>query len=207
MRNIDKLLSFLLLFFMLSVMTFSIENMFIVLEKQITSQTLDISFKATDHNNHSGQWVLALVLLLVIPWYHKFYTWRASLNDKIFTNLWVVGLLSMLVIYLGEFTVGCIFNLGLHMDFWDYSNQKLHPIHLLGQISATFIPTWFISGLLSFIIYKVIFAYDMEIAKVLRTSVTNLFKGLFLKKGNVLELDKDFFNIKADYLDKLDPKS
>ena len=39
-----------------------------------------------------------------------------------------------------EFVFGCVFNLGLHMKVWDYSNQ---PFNILGQICPKFLLIWY----------------------------------------------------------------
>lgn len=49
------------------------------------------------------------------------------------------ALLGGCVITLAEFTVGCIVNLWLGMNVWDYSSQ---PFNLLGQICLRFFLIW-----------------------------------------------------------------
>lgn len=56
-----------------------------------------------------------------------------------------------------EFVVGCIVNRGLHMDVWDYSDEKYN---ILGQICPLFSAAWFLlcipATILSFFIKKCI---------------------------------------------------
>ena len=49
-------------------------------------------------------------------------------------------LLSTCIITTVEFVAGCIVNLRLHWQVWDYSSQ---PFNLLGQICPRFILMWF----------------------------------------------------------------
>jgi uncharacterized membrane protein len=61
------------------------------------------------------------------------------------TPLWKQGLIGAAVITLFEFITGCIVNLWLGWDVWDYSNL---PFNLLGQICLPFFLIWW---LLSFV--------------------------------------------------------
>lgn len=40
-----------------------------------------------------------------------------------------------------EFVFGCVFNLGLHMQVWDYSNELFN---VAGQICARYSVIWFV---------------------------------------------------------------
>lgn len=50
-------------------------------------------------------------------------------------------LLGSAVITSAEFTVGCIVNLGFHMNVWDYSAERYN---ILGQICPLFSFAWFL---------------------------------------------------------------
>ena len=54
-------------------------------------------------------------------------------------------LISSIVITVLEFFTGCIVNLWLEMEVWDYSNQ---PYNLCGQICLLFTNLWFMLSLL-----------------------------------------------------------
>lgn len=63
------------------------------------------------------------------------------------TPLWKQMLLGMCIILILEFITGCIVNLWLKMDVWDYSNLP-SCLHLLGQVCLPFAIVWFfISGI------------------------------------------------------------
>lgn len=54
-------------------------------------------------------------------------------------KLWKQWIMSAAVITTAEFVVGCIVNLHLGWNVWDYSDR---PFHLLGQICPTFFLIW-----------------------------------------------------------------
>ena len=53
--------------------------------------------------------------------------------------LWKQALIGAVIITLLEFLTGCIVNLGLGWDVWDYSTM---PLNLLGQICVPYILLW-----------------------------------------------------------------
>mgnify|MGYP000845334115 CR=1 FL=1 len=53
----------------------------------------------------------------------------------------------------GEFLTGCIVNLWLHMNVWDYSDQ---PYNLLGQISLPASLGWCAVGMLAVLLYDLL---------------------------------------------------
>ena len=69
--------------------------------------------------------------------------------------------LGAIVITLAEFTTGCIVNLWLGLDVWDYSSL---PFHLWGQICPAFTVIWFLlcipAGLLCDVVRRQVFLYE-----------------------------------------------
>ncbi len=61
--------------------------------------------------------------------------------------LWRKALLGCALITGAEFVVGCIVNLWLRWEVWDYS---AHPLNLLGQICPLFSLVWFALCLFAF---------------------------------------------------------
>lgn len=63
--------------------------------------------------------------------------------------LWKQMLLGSVIITLLEFVCGCIVNLLLHWNVWDYSNL---PFNILGQICLPFSILWFFVSFVAIII-------------------------------------------------------
>lgn len=56
-------------------------------------------------------------------------------------SVWIRALAGAGIITAAEFAVGCVVNLGLHWNVWDYSAQ---PFNLLGQICPLYCFLWFL---------------------------------------------------------------
>lgn len=57
---------------------------------------------------------------------------------------WKQSLIGTIIVLVGEFVFGCIFNLWLGYNIWDYSNV---PFNILGQVCLPFAIAWvFLSG-------------------------------------------------------------
>ena len=65
--------------------------------------------------------------------------------------VWTSALLGAAIITLYEFTMGCVVNLWLKMEVWDYSNC---PGNILGQICPQFSGCWFLLCLAFFSLVK-----------------------------------------------------
>lgn len=63
--------------------------------------------------------------------------------------LWKQMLLGSVIITLLEFVCGCIVNLLLHWNVWDYSNL---PFNILGQICLPFSILWFFISFVAIVI-------------------------------------------------------
>lgn len=63
--------------------------------------------------------------------------------------IWKQAIIGMTIITLIEFVSGCILNVWLKLDVWDYSNL---PFNLLGQICVPFSIVWFFISLVGIIL-------------------------------------------------------
>lgn len=61
------------------------------------------------------------------------------------TPIWLQALIGAVIVLTGEFICGCICNLWLGLNIWDYSDM---PFNVLGQICLPFAVAWvFLSGI------------------------------------------------------------
>ena len=72
------------------------------------------------------------------------YMWNELLAGQPAPLKWLVGALSITLIV---FTVGCVVNLMLHQDLWDYSNVRFN---ILGQVCLGFSALWFVLSIPGF---------------------------------------------------------
>lgn len=63
--------------------------------------------------------------------------------------LWIQMIKGSFVITSLEFITGCILNLWLHLNIWDYSNL---PMNILGQICVPFMVIWFFVSLIAIVL-------------------------------------------------------
>lgn len=83
-----------------------------------------------------SHWTMAMlggICFLIIGGLNEFYTWEMS-----FIKQCVIG---SMVITILEFVFGCILNLWLKMDIWNYSEM---PMNILGQICLPFTLIWIV---------------------------------------------------------------
>lgn len=57
------------------------------------------------------------------------------------TPLWIQCLIGTLFVLILEFVFGCVLNLWLKLDIWDYSNT---PFNILGQVCLPFAFAWYL---------------------------------------------------------------
>nr|WP_245156686.1 putative ABC transporter permease [Clostridium aminobutyricum] len=78
-----------------------------------------------------------------------------SINEHLSwkTPLWKQAGIGTLIILTLEFITGCIVNIWLGWQIWDYSDM---PFNLLGQISLPFAGLWFILSALAIILDDVL---------------------------------------------------
>lgn len=85
---------------------------------------------------HWTMGILGGICFVVCGIINEFYTWELA--------FWKQCLIGASVITLLEFITGCIVNLWLEWNVWDYSSI---PLNLLGQICLPFSIAWiFLSG-------------------------------------------------------------
>ncbi len=88
---------------------------------------IELSWRGRTHWTMSLAGGVSMVLLLLIS--------RTALPLPL---MWFSGALAITAV---EFSIGCVVNLGLHWEIWDYS--KL-PMNLLGQVCLPFTAAWFV---------------------------------------------------------------
>ena len=95
--------------------------------------------------SHWTMFVLAGVIFIILGQINEWYSWD--------TDILIQCLLGTLLSVVLEFITGCVVNLWLKWDIWDYSNL---PFNLFGQICLQFTFLWFIIVLFAIIIDDII---------------------------------------------------
>lgn len=100
--------------------------------------TLEVIYRG---HSHWSMLVLAGIVFIIIGLLNEVWSWEVDL---------LIQLASGTLIATGaEFITGCIVNLWLGWNIWDYSNL---PFNLLGQICPQFILLWLPISLLAIIL-------------------------------------------------------
>ena len=81
--------------------------------------------------SHYSMFILGGVCLILIGLINEFFSWDMYIEVQTLIGLSIVLIL--------EFITGCIVNLWLDLNVWDYSNT---PFNLLGQICLPFALLW-----------------------------------------------------------------
>lgn len=95
--------------------------------------TLEILFRGYSHWTMAITGGICFLLLYAIN----------KRNEK--APFWLVGLKGALTITLVEFIVGCIVNLWLGWNVWDYT---AYPLNVLGQVCISFTALWFVLSMM-----------------------------------------------------------
>lgn len=82
-------------------------------------------------------------LALLYMWNERLASWRAPLK-------WLIGALSITAT---ELAVGCVVNLVLRQDVWDYSDLRYN---FLGQICLQFSALWYLISIPGFFLCDII---------------------------------------------------
>lgn len=82
---------------------------------------------------HWSMFILGGLSFLLIGEINEYLSW-----DTLFYIQCLIGTTIVLIL---EFIFGCILNLWLKLNVWDYSNQ---PLNLLGQICVPFAFLWYL---------------------------------------------------------------
>lgn len=91
-----------------------------------------------------SHWTMAIlggICFVLIGGINEYISWD--------TPLWKQGLIGSAIITSLEFITGCIVNLWLGWNVWDYSDT---PFNILGQICIPFSIIWFFISLLAIIV-------------------------------------------------------
>lgn len=82
-------------------------------------------------NTHWTMFIVGGLCFLLVGWINKFLPWYLA--------IWKQMLIGGAIITVVEFVSGCIINLWLGWNVWDYSNI---PLNILGQICLPFYFAW-----------------------------------------------------------------
>ena len=104
--------------------------------------TFEVFFR---ERSHVSMFILAGLVFIIVGLLNELWDWNTSLIAQVFVGVCIATA--------GEFITGCIVNLSLHLNVWDYSNL---PGNILGQICPQFILLWVPLILLAIILDDVI---------------------------------------------------
>lgn len=90
--------------------------------------TLEVLYRS---RSHWAMGVLAGIVFILVDLLNEVWGWDTSLILQIFIGTAIATA--------GEFVTGCIVNLWLNWNIWDYSNL---PGNILGQICPQFTAIW-----------------------------------------------------------------
>lgn len=97
---------------------------------------LEVAYKtATGHPERISWTMLVLAVVLCVP------VERAGAEVPWETPLWLQALICAILMTLTELVAGCVLNLWLGLDVWDYSHL---PGNLFGQICPQFSAIWWV---------------------------------------------------------------
>lgn len=97
---------------------------------------LEVAYKTlTGHPDRINWTMLVVALILCIP------VERCGAQLPWSCPLWLQALCCAGAVTVVELLAGCVINLWLHMNVWDYSNL---PFNLLGQICPQYSAIWFV---------------------------------------------------------------
>lgn len=106
---------------------------------------LEVAYKtATGHPDRISWTMLVLAVVLCVP------VERAGYQLPWETPLWLQALCCAVLVTLVEFIAGCVLNLWIGLDIWDYSDI---PFNLLGQICFPFSVVWLVLCFLFIVVF------------------------------------------------------
>lgn len=91
--------------------------------------------------SHWTMFVVSSIAFILIGAINEIIPWEVK--------LWKQMLLGSIIVTIVEFFTGCIVNLWLKWNVWDYSNL---PFNILGQVCLPFCIAWFFISLLAIVI-------------------------------------------------------
>lgn len=84
------------------------------------------------HPTHWTMFILGGLSFILIGCINEYLSWD--------TPFWIQCFIGTLIVLALEFVFGCILNLWLGLDIWDYSNS---PLNILGQVCLPFAIAWY----------------------------------------------------------------
>lgn len=91
--------------------------------------------------SHISMFLLASFLFIVIGLINEFLSWD--------TPLFIQSIIGAIIVTAFEFITGCIVNLWLELNIWDYSNE---PLNVMGQICLPFTFIWIVLSCIAIIL-------------------------------------------------------
>jgi len=104
---------------------------------------------------------------------------RVGQRDRVLRHWWAQGFLVMIVIYVGEYLGGLVFNVWLGWHLWDYSQYVWHgiPLNLQGQITLVYAPAWFLAGIALRPIYRAVHAVTPYVGETALAAIAQIERG------------------------------
>ena len=91
--------------------------------------------------SHISMFLLASFLFILIGLINEFLSWD--------TPLFIQSIIGAIIVTVFEFITGCIVNLWLGLNIWDYSNE---PLNVMGQICLPFTLIWIVLSCIAIIL-------------------------------------------------------
>ena len=91
--------------------------------------------------SHISMFLLASFLFILIGLINEFLSWD--------TPLFIQSIIGAIIVTAFEFITGCIVNLWLGLNIWDYSNE---PLNVMGQICLPFTFIWIVLSCIAIIL-------------------------------------------------------
>ena len=100
--------------------------------------SLEVIFRG---RSHWSMIALAFILFLLIGSLNNLFPWEMSLAKQ--------GVIGACIVTVLEFITGCIINIWLGWNVWDYSNM---PLNILGQVCLPFSLLWILLSIVCIIV-------------------------------------------------------
>ena len=91
--------------------------------------------------SHISMFLLASFLFILIGLINEFLSWD--------TPLFIQSIIGAIIVTVLEFITGCIVNLWLGLNVWDYSSE---PLNVMGQICLPFTLIWIVLSCIAIIL-------------------------------------------------------
>ena len=84
-------------------------------------------------DTHWTMFIVGGLAFLIIGSINEYFTWEIP--------IWLQSIIGTIAVTVLEFISGCVLNIWLGLNIWDYSNV---PLNLFGQICVPFMGAWII---------------------------------------------------------------